>query len=554
MRVCRASIAASSGAGRGDSSLGRRGRGAAGDRRVGGRGALGLVLGVLVAVAQLSPLPAAASSAGVSSPLRPVLAFGANGGGQLGNGTTTNSSTPVRVTGLTGVVAVAAGGAHTLALRSDGTVWAWGDNNAGELGNGATIDTGGVIPWPGNYSSTPVRVLGLTGVVAVAAGDYHSLAVLSDGTVRAWGWNQMGQLGTGNSYNRSTPTQVSGLTGVVAVAGGYEHSLALRSDGTVWAWGSNNHGQLGKTTTQLPLRLSLTPVQVKLTGIVAVRAGEYHSLARRSDGTVRAWGYNAYGQLGDGTTADEYAPVQVTSINHGGEELGTGPASNDSLVIGQPYAIASPSSLAFPAAQVGSVSSSQTVTVTNAGAAPLLISAASLVGQDANAFQTSGDGCSGTTVAVGASCTIGIQYSPIASGPASAQLQISSNGPTPYPLVALSGTPLPGPTSPSRTASVTCTPAKIAPGTLTLTCRLATTAGKRRHTLTIRLSRGTHTIATATTARSRARTLAVRLRLPHGLTAGRCILTITITNPTTHTTQELKLAAVPRPARQDTRT
>ncbi|MBF0487187.1 MAG: hypothetical protein HQK98_03415, partial [Nitrospirae bacterium] len=158
-----------------------------------------------------------------------------------------DSNTPVQVSGLTGVTAVAGGFEHTIALTGDGTVWAWGYNGYGQLGDGTNTN-----------SNTPVQVSGLTGVTAVAGGAVHSVALRSDGTVWAWGLNQYGQLGNGTNTNSNTPVQVSGLTGVTAVAAGFEHSVALKSDGTVWAWGYNGYGQLGNGTNTN----SNTPVQV----------------------------------------------------------------------------------------------------------------------------------------------------------------------------------------------------------------------------------------------------------------------------------------------------
>ena len=140
-----------------------------------------------------------------------------------------------QVPGLSNVVAISAGGTHSLALRSDGTVWAWGKNSYGELGY-----TGCTSPCP-----TPTQVSGLPGVVAIAVGRNHSLGLASDGTVWTWGLNSVGQLGNATCTYPSpcpTPTQVSGLSSVVAIEGGEGHSLALDSDGDVWAWGYNGTG------------------------------------------------------------------------------------------------------------------------------------------------------------------------------------------------------------------------------------------------------------------------------------------------------------------------
>src|SRR5207237_1361854 len=153
------------------------------------------------------------------------------------------SAVPVRVRGLWGVTAISAGEVWSLALRADGTVWAWGDNSWGQLAN----DQVGVP------SPTPVRVRGLAGMVAVAAGYAHGLALGRDGTVWAWGDDEVGQLGDGGAYgSRPTPGRVAVLAGVTAVATGSafgsSHSLALEADGSVWAWGNNSDGQLGRAT------------------------------------------------------------------------------------------------------------------------------------------------------------------------------------------------------------------------------------------------------------------------------------------------------------------
>jgi alpha-tubulin suppressor-like RCC1 family protein len=189
--------------------------------------------------------------------------------------------------------------ASAVCCRAD-NILAWGLNDLGQLGIGNT--------WIQN-NPTPVR--GLSDVVAVSAGTYHSLALRSDGTVQSWGYGYEGQLGDG-AWERHTPGPVSGLTDVIAISAGFGHSVALRADGTVWAWGSNGSGQIGDGTYDT----QFWPVQVSgLTDVVAIAAGAQFSLAVRSDGTVWAWGANDLGQLGDGTTDYHPTPVQVVGLS-----------------------------------------------------------------------------------------------------------------------------------------------------------------------------------------------------------------------------------------------
>jgi hypothetical protein len=223
------------------------------------------------------------------------------GWGASGDGTTDERHTPVQVQNLSGVTAVAAGYDFSFALKADGTVWAWGTNDIGQLGDGSVTGR-----------TTPVQVYDLSGVTAVAAGWSFSFALKADGTVWAWGDNNVGQLGDGTTDGRHTPVQVQNLSGVTAVAAGAEHSLALKNDGTVWAWGSSNAGALDNGTGSGNDRH--TPVQVQnLSEVTAVAAGIGFSLALKRDGMVWGWGYNHYGQLGDGTTDDRHTPVQVLS-------------------------------------------------------------------------------------------------------------------------------------------------------------------------------------------------------------------------------------------------
>lgn len=213
-------------------------------------------------------------------------------------------SVPLQID-ITGVSKIAGGYYHSLALKTDGTVWAWGRGDEGQLGDGTNVDR-----------ASPVQVSGLTGVVAIATHVYTNLALKSDGTAWTWGRGVEGQLGNGTSgfsANRNTPVQVTGLTGVKAVAGAYLHMLALKEDGTVWAWGWNVQGQLGNGTDSS----SYIPIQVSnLTGEAAIEAGMYHNLALRNDGTVWSWGYNTSGQVGDGTTINRFVPAQVSGLTN----------------------------------------------------------------------------------------------------------------------------------------------------------------------------------------------------------------------------------------------
>ena len=228
-----------------------------------------------------------------------VWAAGYNVFGQLGDLGTQSRSVAVQASGVSGASAVAAGGFFTLALATGGTVWSWGYNADGELGNGTLAN-----------NATPAPIASLSGVTAIAAGQAFALALESGGTVLGWGYNGYGQIGAGGSA--SSPRSVAGLDSVVALAAGSDHALFLRGNGTVWALGSSAYGQLGNGTTGVS---SSAPVQVAgLTDVIAIDAGGGHSVALCADGTVWAWGRNAHGELGDGTTIDRATPVQVAGL------------------------------------------------------------------------------------------------------------------------------------------------------------------------------------------------------------------------------------------------
>lgn len=247
-----------------------------------------------------------------------IYAWGGNLSGQLGNNSRNTSGVPVEVDmsgALLGktVVAVAAGGDHSLALTSDGRVFAWGSNNNGQLGNDST--TNSLVPVPVNTDG----VLAGKTVVALTAGVWHNLALTSDGMVVAWGYNSSSQLGTNDMPNSKVPvlTAPAALAGktIVALAAGFYHSMALTSDGKILAWGSNSDGQLGKSG----IFSGPTPVEVSTSGallgkqVASISAGTNHSMAVTADGQVFAWGNNWYGQLGNNSTTNSPEPVAVST-------------------------------------------------------------------------------------------------------------------------------------------------------------------------------------------------------------------------------------------------
>jgi alpha-tubulin suppressor-like RCC1 family protein len=230
-----------------------------------------------------------------------LWAFGLNNNGQLGDNTTTTRKSPQQVTGLSNIQAVAAGGVHSMALTSSGTLYVWGDNVYGQVGDNTTTDR-----------ETPV-LLSLSNVTAIAAGEFHSLALTSNGDVYAWGRNNVGQIGNGTTTNATSPTLV--LTGAVAIGAGRSHSLAVKSDGTAWAWGANGSGQLGNNTTSTGATSS--PVQMQgISTAAKIAGGEAHSLIILSDGTVKGAGENGAGQLADTTSTDRWVVVSVGSLTN----------------------------------------------------------------------------------------------------------------------------------------------------------------------------------------------------------------------------------------------
>lgn len=244
-----------------------------------------------------------------------VWAWGAGGYGQLGSGrVASQQALPVQVIGLTNIVAVAGAERTGYALRSDGTVWAWGHGSDGGLGDGSGTGDETLI------QRTPVQVSGLTDVTAIAAGSESGYALRSDGSVWSWGGGADGALGLGDSYSRYVPERIAGLphvTAIAAAADGYGYSYngyALASDGTIWSWGSGLYGLLGTGSTK---DFQFTPVQVSAEAeFTALAATPQNGYALRGDGTVWSWGYGTKGGLGNGSTIETQTTlVQVTGLS-----------------------------------------------------------------------------------------------------------------------------------------------------------------------------------------------------------------------------------------------
>jgi alpha-tubulin suppressor-like RCC1 family protein len=222
-----------------------------------------------------------------------LWAWGANWGGQLGDGSTEKRISPTRISPEDKWKALAAANARTLALKEDGTLWMWGYDSISNLSQTAPVQIGSDNDW-----------------TAIAAGFDHNLALKTDGTLWAWGGNWAGQLGDGTFNYQSMPTQISDYSDWVAIAAGETHSIAIREDGSLWAWGLNDNGQLGDGSFESKVE----PTRIGSdSDWRAVAAGSSHNLALKADGSLWAWGNNWSGQLGNGTEEGRITPTQIGS-------------------------------------------------------------------------------------------------------------------------------------------------------------------------------------------------------------------------------------------------
>lgn len=231
-----------------------------------------------------------------------LWAMGEDSAGQLGDGTFNGTSQPEKVIDSE-VTAIAAGGNHSMFIKSNGSLWVMGENYAGQLGDGTF-----------NNTNRPEEIIA-SGVTAIAAGGQHSLFLKSDGSLWAMGYDQYGQLGDGITapgYFETNQPQEIVASGVIAIAAGVNHSLFLKSDGSLWAMGRNEYGELGDGaySTSFPYGVN-QPEKIVSNGVTAIAAGGDHSLFIKSDGSLWAMGMNGWGQLGDGTFITTNQPEKI---------------------------------------------------------------------------------------------------------------------------------------------------------------------------------------------------------------------------------------------------
>jgi alpha-tubulin suppressor-like RCC1 family protein len=229
--------------------------------------------------------------------------WGYGGYGNIGDNTTTTRSSPVQTaSGGTNWKEVSSAGYTGFGIKTDGTLWSWGYGYYGQLGNGTSSF--------GGSTSSPVQVPGTTWK-QIQAPDTNIFALKTDGTLWAWGYNNVGQLGDGTTTNRSSPVQITGTWKHIGIGGGDSRGLAIKTDGTLWSWGRGSaYGTLGIGSSGVGVNKN-SPVQIAGTTWKFVSAGRDAASAIKTDGTLWVWGDNGYGQIGDGTTTPKSSPVQT---------------------------------------------------------------------------------------------------------------------------------------------------------------------------------------------------------------------------------------------------
>lgn len=236
-----------------------------------------------------------------------IWAWGYNGNGQLGNGTSIDCNTPTQIGNFNNWKSISGGPYFSLAIKTDGTLWGWGQNDYGQLGDGTIIS---------KDTPTQIGIDNTWKAIVIGPDDWvlgkgHTIALKTDNTLWAWGGNSFGQLGDGTTTDKQIPIQIGTDVNWASITTGHNHSLAIKTDGTLWAWGWNNLGQLGDGTTND----QIVPIQIgTATNWKIISAGNGYSLGIKTDGTLWAWGNGANGRLGDGTNLDQHTPIQIGNL------------------------------------------------------------------------------------------------------------------------------------------------------------------------------------------------------------------------------------------------
>lgn len=269
-------------------------------------GPVGLVCLVLFATPAGAEVTGGLDHSCAITPSKTVECWGRNNQGQLGDGTFVDRLLPVEVTGLDGLViaSIDSGEAFTCIQTDFGALYCWGRNTEGQLGDGTSV-----------MSPTPVAVGGLDGTVeSFSAGRQHLCAQLTGGSLRCWGDNLTGQLGDGTNLNRATPTAVSGLSEAISsVASGFDHTCAVSNSGNVFCWGDNTFGQLGDDGVSIDSNVPTAVVGIS-GDAAGVAAGGYHNCVWTTAGALLCWGDNFYGQLGNAIFEDHLIPTAVAGL------------------------------------------------------------------------------------------------------------------------------------------------------------------------------------------------------------------------------------------------